>query len=152
MENFKHGLLQIALVIIGIVFLSVFPLMKLWPSGWVWLPRQFEYELMMIGVYGTLGVFLLWASRRPEKHLSLIWFTFWSSIVHGTIMGIQAIVDEAERGHLFGDVAALWIAVVLLGLFTPRRITQKSIHGSINSEKNCHIFISRNGDQCTVEN
>jgi hypothetical protein len=120
MENFKRRYLQIALVIIGIVFLSVYPLMQLWPSGWVWLPRQYEYEQMMIGVYGTLGIFLIWASRRPEAHLSLIWFTFWSSLVHGIIMGIQAIIDPSERGHLIGDVAALFIAVVLLGWLTPR--------------------------------
>jgi hypothetical protein len=124
MENLKRLCLQIALIIIGIVFLTVYPLMQLWPSGWVWLPRQYEYEQMMIGVYGTLGIFLICASRRPEKHLSLIWFTFWSSIVHGTIMGIQAIADKTENAHLYGDVAALWIAVVLLGVFTPRRVTQ----------------------------
>lgn len=85
---------------------------------------------MMIGIYGTLGIFLIWASRRPEKHLSLIWFTFWSSIVHGTIMGIQAIADKTENAHLYGDVAALWIAVVLLGVFTPRRVTQRPEHGA----------------------
>lgn len=104
---------------IALVFLSLPVLMKVWPSGWVWLPRQYEYEQMMIGVYATLGVFLVWASRRPENHLSLIRFTLWSSAVHGTIMGIQAVVDEAERAHLYGDVAALWLAVVLLGVFTP---------------------------------
>jgi hypothetical protein len=116
----RRRFLQIALTAIGLVFLSLYPLMKVWPSGWVWQPRQYEYEQMMIGVYGTLGVFLLWASRRPEAHLSLIWFTFWSSVVHGTIMCVQAIVDPAERAHLVGDVAALWVAVVLLGCLTPR--------------------------------
>jgi hypothetical protein len=116
----KRRYLQIALVLIGGLFLSVYPLMQLWPSGWVWLPRQDEYEQMMIGVYATLGIFLIWASRRPEEHLSLIWFTFWSSLVHGIIMGTQAIMDPAERGHLMGDVAALFIAVVLLGWLTPR--------------------------------
>jgi len=120
MENIKLLYLRIALVIIGIVFLSVYPLMQLWPSGWAWSPRQYEYEQMMVGVYGTLGVFLLWASRRPEAHLSLIWFTFWSSLVHGIIMGIQAFIDPSEHGHLTGDVAALFIAVVLLGWLTPR--------------------------------
>ena len=75
----------------------------------------------MIGVYGTLGIFLIWASRCPEKHLSLIWFTFWSSVVHGAIMGIQAIVGEAEQSHLYGDVAALYIAVALLVVFTPTK-------------------------------
>ena len=35
-------------------------------------------------------------------------------------MGIQAIVDPAERAHLVGDVAALWLAVIFLGWLTPR--------------------------------
>jgi len=116
----KRCYLQIALVLIGGLFLLLYPLMQLWPSGWVWLPRQHEYEQMMIGVYATLGIFLIWASRRPEAHLSLIWFTFWSSLVHGIIMGTQAVIDPAERGHLIGDVAALFTAVVLLGWLTPR--------------------------------
>ena len=117
----KRRYLQIALVLIGCVFLLLYPLMQLWPSGWVWLPRQREYEQMMIGVYATLGIFLVRAVRRPEAHLSLIWFTFWSSLVHGMIMGTQALIDPAERGHLIGDVAALFIAVVLLGWLTPRK-------------------------------
>lgn len=111
MKNRRY--LQIALVIIGIVFLSLWPLMELWPSGWIWLPRQHEYEQMMIGVYGTLGVFLICASRSPEAHLSLIWFTVWSGLVHGLIMGTRAILDPLERAHLIGDVAALFIAVFL---------------------------------------
>ena len=117
----KRRYLQIALVLIGSVFLLLYPLMQLWSSGWVWLPRQHEYEQMMIGVYATLGIFLIRAARRPEAHLSLIWFTFWSSLVHGIIMGTQAIIDPAERGHLIGDVAALFIAVVLLGWLTPQK-------------------------------
>jgi FtsH-binding integral membrane protein len=126
-DRHRRRYLQITLVALAFVFLSVYPLMRLWPSGWVWLPRQYEYEQMMIGVYGTLGVFLLGASRRPEAHLSLIWFTFWSSPVHGTIMGVQAIVDPAESAHLSGGVAALFIAVVLLGWLTPRGGGQKNI-------------------------
>jgi hypothetical protein len=121
LKRHKRLYLQIILVLIGGVFLSLYPLMQLWPTGWVWLPRQHEYEQMMIGVYATLGIFLIWASRRPEAHLSLIWFTFWSSLVHGIIMCTQAIIDPAERGHFKGDVAALFIAVVLLGWLTPRK-------------------------------
>ena len=121
LEKRRRRYLQIALAVIGGVFLLLYPLMQLWPTGWVWLPRQYEYEQMMIGVYATLGFFLIRASLRPEAHLSLIWFTFWSSLVHGIIMGTQAAFDPAERGHLIGDVAALFIAVVLLGWLTPRK-------------------------------
>jgi hypothetical protein len=112
-ESRRRHFLQITLVCIACVFFSLYPLMERWPSGWIWLPRQQEYEHMMMGVYGTLGIFLLWASRQPEKHLSLIWFTFWSSIIHGTIMGFHAIKDSGEHGHLIGDVAVLWLAVIL---------------------------------------
>lgn len=126
LEKRKRRYLQIALVLIGCVFLLLYPLMQMWPSGWVWLPRQHEYEQMMIGVYATLGIFLIRASRRPEAHLSLIWFTFWSSLVHGIIMCTQAILDPREYGHLVGDVAALFIAVCLLGWLTPRAITGRS--------------------------
>ena len=125
----KYCYLQIALVLIGSVFLLLYPLMQLWPSGWVWLPRQHEYEQMMIGVYATLGIFLILAARRPEVHLSLIWFTFWSSLVHGIIMGTQAILDPAEFDHLGGDVAALFIAVVLLGWLTPRKRILRTTEG-----------------------
>jgi hypothetical protein len=62
---------------------------------------------MIVGVYATLGVFLLLASRNPEQHRSLIWFTVWSSVVHAAIMAVQSIVDTGERGHLIADVPAL---------------------------------------------
>jgi len=114
--------LRISLIVIGIAFLMVYPLMLVWPSGWSWQPGQHEYEQMIIGIYATLGIFLLWASRRPEAHLSLIWFTAWSSAVHGGIMAVQALVDPAERGHLPGDVAALLLVAVVLALLTPRDV------------------------------
>lgn len=114
--------LRVALVLFGVAFLLVYPLMVVWPSGWAWQPSQHEYEQMIVGIYATLGVFLIWASRKPEAHLSLIWFTVWSSAVHGGIMAVQAIVDPAERGHLPGDVAALFLVAVVLGVLTPRGV------------------------------
>ena len=71
----RERLLRAALVAFGIAFLLVYPLMVVWPSGWAWQPSQHEYEQMIVGIYATLGVFLLWASREPSAHLSLIWFT-----------------------------------------------------------------------------
>ena len=116
----SHRYLRIALVVVGIAFLLVYPLMKIWPSGWSWQPSQHEYEQMIVGIYATLGIFLLWASRKPEAHLSLIWFTVWSSAAHGAIMAVQAVIDPAERGHLQGDVPALILVAIVLGLLAPR--------------------------------
>lgn len=113
--------LRYALGAVGVVFVAgILPLMRLWPAGWQWRPAQAEYELMIVGIYATLGVFLLMAARNPLEHLSLIWFTVWSSVVHGGIMLVQALMDPAETGHLVGDVPALLAVALVLGWLTRR--------------------------------
>jgi hypothetical protein len=118
----RVGYLRVALILVGLIFIfGVYPLMMaLWPSGWRWQPNQPEYEQMILGVYATLGVFLLIASRNPLQNRSLIWFTVWSSLVHAGIMAVQALNAPMEHGHLFGDVPALIIVAVLLAVLTPR--------------------------------
>jgi len=76
---------------------------------------------MILGVYATLGIFLLVASRNPLAHVSLIWFTVWSSAVHAAIMAMQALANPEQRGHLLGDVPALFILAAVLAFLTPRR-------------------------------
>jgi hypothetical protein len=114
--------LRIVLVLVGLIFIvGVYPLMMVWwPSGWRWQPNQPEYEQMILGVYATLGVFLLIASRNPLQNRSLIWFTVWSSLVHAGIMAVQALKSPMERGHLWGDIPALAIVAVALAILTPR--------------------------------
>mgnify|MGYP001585733444 CR=1 FL=1 len=108
------------LIAVGLVFIfGVGLLMRIWPSGWQWQPNQHEYEQMFMGVYATLGLFLILAAREPARHRSLILFAAWSSIVHAGIMGIQAIRDTAERGHLVGDVPALAIVGLVLLVLAP---------------------------------
>jgi hypothetical protein len=114
--------LRIALIVVGIAFLLIYPLIKIWASGWAWQPSQSEDEQMISGIYATLGVFLLWASRQPLAHLSLIWFTVWSSFVHGLIMAVQAVIDPAEYGHFFGDIPALFGVAIVLGFLTRREV------------------------------
>jgi len=118
----RLGPLRVALVLIGIVFIfGVYPLTILWPSGWTWhMSGHSTYLQMILGIYATLGVFLLLAARNPLKHLSLIWFTVWSSFVHGGIMAVQSLVYPEHRGHLLGDVPALLLIAVVLTLLTPR--------------------------------
>jgi len=123
----RERALQVVLRLVGLIFLvGVYPLMMfLWPSGWRWQPHQPEYEQMILGVYATLGVFLLIASRRPAEHRSLIAFTAWSSLVHAGIMTVQALGNTAEHGHLLGDVPALFIVgIALIALAPPKPLHQ----------------------------
>lgn len=112
--------LRTVLIAVGLVFIfGVWILMQVWPSGWKWTPSQPEYEQMIMGVYATLGVFLVLAARDPGSHRSLILFAAWSSLVHAGIMGIQALRDVTERGHLVGDVPALAIVGIVLLFLAP---------------------------------
>jgi hypothetical protein len=115
--------LRVALIVFGLIFLAgVYPLTIVWPAGWAWHQTgQSLYLQMILGIYATLGVFLLIASRDPLANRSLIWFTVWSSVVHGGIMAMQSIVYPEHRGHFLGDVPALLIVAVVLALLMPRR-------------------------------
>ena len=114
--------LKIALVLIGVFcVVGIYPLTIVWPSGWTWhVSGPSMYLQMILGVYATLGVFLIRAARDPLANLSLIWFAVWSSLVHGGIMAVQAFVYPEHRGHLLGDVPVLLIAAVVFALLTPR--------------------------------
>jgi sterol desaturase/sphingolipid hydroxylase (fatty acid hydroxylase superfamily) len=114
--------LRLSLQIIGAIFIfAVYPLTIYWPSGWAWHSTGTSHYLtMIIGIYATLGVFLFVAAKDPVQHRSLIWFTVWSSVVHGGIMGVQAIMSPEHIGHLYGDVPALFLVAIWLGLLMPK--------------------------------
>ena len=118
-----YQLLQIALAVFGALCLLLYPLAVVWPSGWAWhagAPYQSDYFMMIVGLYATLGVFLINAARNPKANLSLIWFAVWSSVVHAAIMAVQSFGSEHnmghQMGHLWGDVPALLLVAVILSV------------------------------------
>jgi hypothetical protein len=124
--------LPIALRLVGLIFIvGIYTLVIVWPSGWSWHTGESHhlphYLQMILGVYATLGVFLLIASRNPLAHLSLIWFTVWSSVVHAGIMAAQSLVNPEQRGHLLGDVPALLVVAALLAVLTPRGMAATAV-------------------------
>ena len=122
-ETARMKYLKIACVLTGVFcVVGVYPLTIVWPSGWAWHAEgQSLYLQMIIGIYATLGVFLILAAKNPLEHLSLLWFAVWSSVVHGGIMAIQAIVFPQHIGHLLGDVPVLLIAAAVFAILIPRK-------------------------------
>jgi hypothetical protein len=113
--------LRYALFATGVIFIAgLVTLARVWPTGWSWGVGHSHYWPMILGVYATLGVFLIRASRDPLANRSLIWFTVWSSVVHALVMASSAVGDPAERGHLVGDVPALLIVAGALAFLTRR--------------------------------
>jgi len=117
-------LLSAALIVFGLAFCLIYPLAMVWPSGWAWHdgpPASNDYFMMIVGVYATLGVFMIVASRDPASNRSLIWFVIWSSIVHAGVMAWEAMRNPGMGGHLTGDVPALLLIAVVLGLLMMNR-------------------------------
>jgi len=122
-ETARIKYLRIALQLVGVTFIfGIYLLTLVWPSGWSWHTGSHtpHYLQMILGVYATLGIFLLFASRNPLAHLSLIWFAVWSSVVHALVMGAQALANPEHIGHLWGDVLALFLVAAVLAYLTPR--------------------------------
>lgn len=123
MNGTSASLLRPVLRVFGLIFIFGIPLLnRIWPSGWAWVPEQPAYLQMIWGIYATLGVFLLLAARDPARNLSLIWFTVWSSIVHGAVMAVHSVTDPGQIGHLWGDVGALFLTAVALTVLVRREL------------------------------
>lgn len=123
-EESKNKFLKIFLIITGIFFvIGIYPMMNyIAPESWGWTPSQSEYEQMIIAIYATLGVFLIIAAKNPNEHRSLLWFTVWSSLIHGGVMLVQALVSDGhEHANLFGDVPALFAVAIVLWFLMPKR-------------------------------
>jgi hypothetical protein len=109
--------LRYAMIVTGVIFIfGIQTLAWVWPSGWSWGMGHSHYWPMILGVYATLGGFLIWGSRDPLGNRSLIWFTVWSSVVHALVMAEMGVTDPAEKGHLVGDVPALLLVAVALAI------------------------------------
>jgi hypothetical protein len=122
--------LRYTLIAVGVTFiLGLETLSIVWPSGWSWGVGHSHFWPMILAVYATLGVFLIRASGNPLANRSLIWFTVWSSVVHAVVMAAIAVADPVEAGHLVGDVPALLLVAVGLGVLMRRADTTVAVGG-----------------------
>jgi Family of unknown function (DUF6632) len=118
----KVKYLKIVLFALGLFYIfGIFAMMKVMPQSWTWEPRNPEYEYMILGMYATLGVFLLLAAQDPLSNRSLIWFTIVSNIVHALIMIELAILDLGETPNMWGDIPGLLLSAALLWTLMPPR-------------------------------
>jgi len=101
--------LKVVLTVAGVFFSAlVYPL--------VIFARQEPALSMMFSIYVTLGVFLLLAVGNPSANATLIAFTAWSSLVHASVMGVQASQNMISRSELGGVAVFALIGIALLAL------------------------------------
>lgn len=118
---------RVVLVLNGLLLSLAYP-KALYSSelGWVWdVPgRNHPMENMIVAVYVTMGLFLIWSSRNPLRALPLIDFVIVSGLAHASVMWFDAAHIPAEHEHLMlgGDVFGTYIAPVSLMLVHPKRL------------------------------
>ena len=119
----SNPLLSASLILFGVLFCLLYPILLLWPSGWAWhhgSPAANDYFMMICFIYFTLGVFMIRAAKEPAANASLIWFVIWSSLAHAAIMTWEAFRTPMMMGHLVGDIPALLVAAGVLAFLMKR--------------------------------
>jgi hypothetical protein len=110
----RQRALKIVMVPVGLLFsAAIYPVI-----GGLRDPANSDTgDTMMMGLYFTLGIFLLIAVRNPSAHRSLIAFTAWSSFAHAAVMSGLGLEIATERtGFLVGSAVLVVIGVVLIVL------------------------------------
>jgi drug/metabolite transporter superfamily protein YnfA len=114
----RERTLKVVLVLVGLLFVAgIYPLIV--------MLRQEPALAMMMSLYVTLGVFLLFASRNPSANRSLIAFTAWSSFAHAAVMAVQAYQNMIVPRELLGVAAFGIIGVALIALAPAKQPVQQ---------------------------
>ncbi len=111
----RERTLKAVLVLTGLLFLAGF-----YPLTQMNNP-ELACEQMLGSVYGTLGIFLLLAARNLSAHRSLIAFTAWSSLVHGSVMAVQVFRHLTPHEDLLRAVVPILIIGFLLIALAPAK-------------------------------
>lgn len=114
----RERALKIILVIVGLFFTAAaYPAI----GGLHNLANSDTGDTMMMGIYATLGIFVLVAARNPAAHRSLIAFAAWANFAHAAVMGTLGFkMPENRDGFLIGSGVLVLIGVVLIALAPPK--------------------------------
>lgn len=114
----RERALQAVLIVVGLLFFAaILPVI-----GGLRDPVNSDTgDTMMMGLYCTLGIFLLLAVRNPSAHRSLIAFAAWSSFAHAAVMSTLGFEIPAQRSGFLGGSAVLVVIGVLLIALRPAK-------------------------------
>ena len=120
----RQRALQVTLVLVGLFFsAAVLPVV-----GGLRDPAHSDTgDTMMMGLYCTLGIFLLIAARNPSAHRSLIAFASWSSFAQAVVMSTQGFEIPSQRsGFLIGSAVLVVIGLALIVLAPQKQPEQRA--------------------------
>ena len=92
-----------------------------------WEPYNEPYERMILMIFLAMGICMILASRKPEKHLLIVLFVILHGFLHGGVMLFDSFARPHELAHLVGDVPMLIGIGVLFSLVMPWGDFMKSL-------------------------
>jgi hypothetical protein len=125
-------MLQVALVIVGLVYVAmIYPLyIDLAHSKWLLVMKN-ACDPMFLSWFIALGPFLLLAARKPSSHRSLIIFAACQCLAHASVMTIQTVEAWKHGVHrnftdvvLFTVIGGVLLALTLEGRKQNALVTQ----------------------------
>jgi hypothetical protein len=121
----REWALKIVLVLVGLLFCAaIFPV----KGGLIDPANSDTGDTMMMGLYFTLGIFLLIAVRNPPAHRSLIGFAAWSSFAHAAVMSVLGFEMPTERkGYLLGSAVLVVIGAALIILAPAKQSSESKV-------------------------
>jgi drug/metabolite transporter superfamily protein YnfA len=124
----RERALKVLLVLSGLACLAgLYPLTGALRDGAAsTINRQ---DQMILGIYISLGVFLLIAARNPRQNRSLILFAGWSTLAHDGVMIVQGIQYHDLRNDLLGFAIIAVVGLALIAL-TPAKQARLSAAGA----------------------
>ena len=120
----RERALRIVMALVGLLFsAAIYPAV----AGFRDPTHSDTGDSMMMGIYATLGIFLLIAVRNPPAHRSLIAFAAWSSFAHAAVMSTLGFEMASERtGFLIGSAVLVVIGVLLIALAPAKQAAKQA--------------------------
>ena len=111
----RDRVLRVVLALVGVLFvLAIFPTV-----GGIQDPAHSDTgDTMMMGIYATLGVFLLIAAWNPARHRSLIIFAACANLAHAVVTSTLGFGIPSQRSGFVSSSAVLAVIGVLLLVLT----------------------------------
>ena len=73
----------------------------------------------------VIGAFLLWASRNPLKHLSVVWFVVWMEVFHG-IVDDMFLIARGYDATFYTVFSVIHLIIIVTGVMFARQAPKET--------------------------
>jgi hypothetical protein len=84
------------------------------------------YLFMILSIYVAYGILLIRGAKDPMANAALFDFGILSSLLHGSVMFVQAFIYPNEHAHLWADVPIAFAVAVSLWIYHPIRVRSET--------------------------